>query len=191
MGTALRLTLLAHGPTIRARDTLFGDLSDLAAPPARLPGVQAGMFSAPEPACRQTADALLAGRGTDTPVVVLDGLRQPDYGSWAGLSYAEVSVQDPGGLEEWLRDPAAAPHGGESLAAHAARVAGVLDDLALANRTAIVVVTPATLRAACVHALDAGSGALHHLEARPGASARLNRTARWRLSALLPPARTG
>jgi broad specificity phosphatase PhoE len=43
-------------------------------------------------------------------------------GDWAGWSLAEVGASDADGLPRWTADPAAAPHGGESVIALLQRV---------------------------------------------------------------------
>ncbi|SHM21457.1 histidine phosphatase family protein [Cryptosporangium aurantiacum] len=60
--------------------------------------------------CRQAVAALGA-----TEVTVDDGLDECDYGSWRGRTLDDVAAADPAGLEAWLTDPDAAPHGGESV----------------------------------------------------------------------------
>ncbi|MFI6321104.1 histidine phosphatase family protein [Nonomuraea sp. NPDC050556] len=69
-------------------------------------------------------------------------LAEPDFGRWVGLPYAQI---DPDELAAWLADPEVAPHGGESLAAHASRVAGWLTT---APPDALVVCDVWTIRAA-------------------------------------------
>src|SRR3984957_7735131 len=57
----------------------------------------------------QTAEALkLAAR-------VEPMLRDCDYGRWTGRALDEVQAEEPEAVAEWLRDPQAAPHGGESV----------------------------------------------------------------------------
>jgi broad specificity phosphatase PhoE len=43
-------------------------------------------------------------------------LRDCDFGCWAGRSLAEVQAQAPEAVADWLANPHAAPHGGESFA---------------------------------------------------------------------------
>ncbi|MGW4798707.1 histidine phosphatase family protein, partial [Nonomuraea sp. NPDC004297] len=57
---------------------------------------------------------------------VLDALREADCGRWRGLPYERVAREEPEALARWLADPHAAPHGGESRAAFAGRVAAWL-----------------------------------------------------------------
>ncbi|GAA2892164.1 hypothetical protein GCM10020220_097870 [Nonomuraea rubra] len=46
--------------------------------------------------------------------------------AWRGLPYERVAREEPEALARWLSDPHAAPHGGESPAAFADRVAAWL-----------------------------------------------------------------
>ncbi|MEV0277922.1 histidine phosphatase family protein [Streptomyces sp. NPDC050610] len=96
--------------------------------------------------CRETAGAL--GLGAAEAVPALGDL---DAGRWRGRSLAEVAEAEPGAVAEWLANPEAAPHGGESVAGLIGRVgdwlAGCTDGRVLA------VAEPAAVRAAVVHAL--------------------------------------
>lgn len=107
---------------------------------AKAPVLASGrpVFSAPQPAARQTAAAIsLALSGS-----IVAELAEPDFGRWGGLPYGQVDQEE---LAGWLVDPEVAPHGGESLAAHASRVAGWL---AVAPADAVVVCDVWTIRAA-------------------------------------------
>ncbi|OFE16136.1 hypothetical protein BA895_20560 [Humibacillus sp. DSM 29435] len=185
--------LLAHGETERTRELVFGDESDLLEglplSSDALHRMPVTWWSAPEPGCRQTADRLgvrVAG--------VIDELAGPDAGRWRGCSVAQVAADDPRGLEQWLIDPFATPHGGESLAGLVERVGRVLDGPVAsdASRSAIwpeagatLVVTPLVARAAVVHALAARPASILHVDVAPSGSVRLARHGgRWRLSGL-------
>ncbi|MBK8463122.1 MAG: histidine phosphatase family protein [Nigerium sp.] len=110
------------------------------------------------------------------------------WGQWTGLALDELIARDPQALQQWLRDPAVRPPHGESLAAHMARIGVTLDGHPWPDAGAVVVATPFTVRAACLHALGAGVGALGHLDVAPGTRARITRHAgTWRLAALTPP----
>lgn len=173
----MKLTLVTPGPTIGARDAVFGDTGELLETAAPVP-LRAGtvVYCAPETACRQAAEPATGGP------LVLDELRGPDFGAWQGLSLPQVVERDPAGFQAWLADVGAAPHGGESLAAHLARVAAALDAGEWPDRGALIVAPALTVRAACVHALAAPAGSLPHLDIAPGATARISRTrGTWRL----------
>lgn len=183
----MRVTLIAHGPTVGTRPGVFGDDADLIErSPIALQHAKA-LLTAPEPACRQSA-ALVNSGGAAMSAEVLDDLRAPGMGAWTGLSAEQVLARDPAGLRAWLDDPAFSPPGGESLAGHLARIGGLLDSHDWPEAGAVVVATPLTVRAACTHALDAGARTLAHLDVGPGTRARISRHAgTWRLSAVVPP----
>lgn len=179
----MRLTLIAPGPTTGTRRSVFGDTGDLLETPGLLPvRARKPVFSGPEPACVQTITTVRADS------VVLDGLAGPDFGAWTGLGLEDVLSRDAGGLQQWIADPTASPHGGESLAQHLDRVAALLDGYEWPEQGAAVVASSFTVRAACAHALAAGPASLSHLDVVPGASATLGRHAgTWRFQALVPP----
>ena len=100
-----------------------------------------------------------------------------------------------GGAAPGSADPAAAPHGGESLLDLLARIGGWLDHLQAGTRrqtgtrcVIIAVTHPAVIRAAIVHALDATPSAFWRIHAPPLTRVRLSGHAgRWNLRALDPP----
>ncbi|NUW34698.1 histidine phosphatase family protein [Nonomuraea sp. SMC257] len=102
-------------------------------------------WSAPGAAARRTAAAI----GGEARVV--PALAEADHGRWRGLPYERVAREEPDALARWLADPHAAPHGGESLAAHAERVAGWLESVRA--EPGVVVCDAGTIRAALGHAL--------------------------------------
>ena len=180
----MKLTLITPGPTTGSRDAVFGDAGDLLEPVAVVMRPRTVLHCAPEPACRQLAV------NTGTEPVVLDELRGPDFGSWHGLALQQVMESDLPGLQRWLTDPTAAPHGGESLAAHLDRIGALLDAGDWPERGATLVAPALTVRAACVHALGGRPDSLLHLDIAPGTTARISLTrGTWRLQAIVPPVR--
>lgn len=178
----MKLTLVTPGPTTGTRDAVFGDLGALLESCSLNLKPGTTLYCAPEPACRETA------AGTGVEPVVLGDLRGPEFGSWHGLALPQVIERDPPGLQSWLSDPAAAPHGGESLAVHLARIGALLDTGEWPARGATVIAPATTVRAACVHALGAPAQSLLHLDVVAGATARISRTRGvWRLQSLVPP----
>ncbi len=129
-----RATALTRSPA--------GPLAGAATGAAAGPVVLAG----PSVAARQTVDALrLAAR-------VVPALAEVDCGRWRGLPYERVAWEEPDALASWLADPHATPHGGESLAAHAERVAAWLESVR-AEPGVVAVCDAGTIRAALGHAL--------------------------------------
>src|SRR5208283_150334 len=74
-----------------------------------------------------------------------------DCGQWQGKTLEDMR---PGDLTVWLTDPAAAPHGGESIADLIQRVAGWLNSLTENTLATVAVTHPAVVRAAILLALD-------------------------------------
>lgn len=181
---AARLTLVCHAASGRPAEAAFP--ADDPAEPAALeevPGLlpALGRFSrllaAPELRARQTADALRPGACVST------ALRDGDFGTWRGRHLADIAAADPAGAAAWIEDPAAAPHGGESLLDVLARTANWLDGLA--EKDHLVAVThPAVIRAAIVHALGAPPKAFWRVDVLPLSLTDFRRNGRhWTLRA--------
>lgn len=178
--------MMVPGPADRSRRAVFGEAGLPIEPDRRRARAGASVLSGPEPACVRTA--AVVAESAEVPTV--PGLGGPDLGRWAGLTPERVLDADPAGLQAWLRDPDASPHGGESLAGHLRRVAGVLDSFAWPAAGAVVVASLFTVRAACVHALRAGPESLLHLDLTPGTTAAISRNGdTWRLTSILPGGR--
>ncbi|WP_433797094.1 histidine phosphatase family protein [Actinoplanes sp. CA-252034] len=84
---------------------------------------------APTHAARQTARLLGAPAVTDDP-----NLTEPHFGTWTGLTLDQI---DPAALQRFLTDPAATPHGGESLTTATHRLTGWLQRQTTSSGTAI------------------------------------------------------
>ena len=96
-----------------------------------------------------------------------------------------MASEDPGGLDAWLRDPYAAPRGGESLAELITRVGAVLDDHQWPDGRSVVVVTPLVARALLVHALGAMPEVILRIDIAPLGRALISRSQQtWRLTSL-------
>jgi len=114
-------------------------------------------------------------------------LRDCDFGRWAGRSPADVQTSEPDALATWLRDPTAAPHGGESFADVVNRIQAWMDGLLLASGSTLAITHPTIVRAAIVSALGAGPHASRHIDIAPLSRAKLSSDGRrWTLSALIP-----
>jgi broad specificity phosphatase PhoE len=114
-----------------------------------------------------------------TPLSVL---RECDYGAWQGRTFEEILAADPKGVDEWLRDPAAAPHGGESLLRLTQRVAQWLEGEKVMERRSILVTHAGIVRAAIVHAIDAPAKSFWRIDIAPLSVTRLSgRDGRWNL----------
>ncbi|MFT3862420.1 histidine phosphatase family protein [Micropruina sp.] len=180
----MKLILVAPGPAATHREAVFGDAGDpLGGVPITI-RPEGAVYCAPEVACREAAAR------TGALPVPLAGLAGPDFGAWHGLALRQVIERDPAGLQDWLHDPTACPHGGESLATHLQRIGSVLDAGEWPVRGATVIASALTVRAAGVHALGAHAESLLHLDVAPGTIARVSLThGTWRLQSLVPPSR--
>ena len=177
-----RLLVLAHGPTTAASAAVFGDDAPLLrpdrCPPMRSP--PRSWSGGPEFACRQTVELL------DPAAEVRPGLAGPDLGAWTGRTLADVAAADPEGLQAWLADPAACPHGGETLAGLVERMGAVLADDGWPAGTSGLVVTPLVARALVAAALGAPGAVLFGVNVGHGGRVLLSRSGpRWRLQELL------
>jgi broad specificity phosphatase PhoE len=94
-------------------------------------------------------------------------LRDCDYGRWTGRSYDEIQAQEPEALAEWIKDPSAAPHGGESIVALIARVSAWLDTQLAASGVILAVTHASVIRAAIVCALEAEPRSFWHIDIAP------------------------
>jgi len=106
-------------------------------------------WSSPALRAIQTAEAL------QLDAIVEPMLRECDYGRWSGRSFDEVRAQEPEALAEWLRDPEAAPHGGESIVGLIGRVAAWLETQNGMRGKTVAVTHASVIRAAIVHAIEA------------------------------------
>jgi len=188
-----RLLLVSHAPTAAQRSGRFAGPDEgldarghaAAAAYAQRAGLTRGgsaALTSPAACARDTAAAL------GLAATVCDALAETDYGSWRGRRLAELAAEAaqasraPHALEAWLRDPAAAPPGGESFDAVLARVGAWLDGFAAPadapDRTVIAITHAAVMRAAIIHALHASSAAFAHIEIAPLTVVELRRSTR-------------
>jgi broad specificity phosphatase PhoE len=179
-----RLMLICHASTDAVHKSAFpvdeplddlGKISAQALAP-HLPSAARSWMS-PELRTRQTADALQLN------AIALSTLRDCDYGTWRGSSFNEVLARNPDAVSLWLRDPAATPHGGESLLSLMQRVTEWLEAENAMNRQTIVVTHPAIIRAAIVHAIDATPKSFWRIDIAPLSVTRLSGIkGRWNLT---------
>jgi broad specificity phosphatase PhoE len=113
-------------------------------------------------------------------------LRDCDFGRWAGRSLAEVQAQAPEAVGDWLENPHAAPHGGESFADVMTRVGGWMDGLLAGSGSLLAITHPSVIRAAIAHALGAGPETFRHIDVAPLTRTKLSGGGgRWMLAALV------
>jgi broad specificity phosphatase PhoE len=137
----------------------------------------AEILAGPALRCAQTAAAAELSPRVE-PLIA-----ECDFGAWAGRSLAEVHEDDPAAVASWMGDAAAAPHGGESLAAFAARVGGWLDAQAASDGTTLAITHGGVVKAALVHALGAPLDAFWRLDVAPLTVTELHaHDGRWTIS---------
>lgn len=120
-----------------------------------------------------------ARRCAQPGAVVEPRLAPWDLGAWAGRPFDELD------LAGWRSDPTFAAHGGESLVALAARVAGLLDDWHDLPGRRAAVTHAALIKAMVVHALGAPLASVWDVDVRPASLTELHATASgWRLTRL-------
>lgn len=158
-----RVELVCHAATAATRHAAFpGDEPVRATGTAgRLPNRVHLAFAGPELRCRQTAGML----GLD--VTIDERLRDCDYGAWRGRTLTGLSETEPDAVRTWLADPAAAPHGGESIVDLVARAGAWLDELPRAHQRIAAVTHPAVIRAALVHAIRATPESFWRIDIAP------------------------
>jgi broad specificity phosphatase PhoE len=162
-----RLTLISHAATNALRHAAFplnealeeGSIRKISRISWNAPRAQR-VLSGPERRTQQTAQAL------GLSAITTAELRDCDYGAWRGRSFEELQADQPEGIVAWLTDPAAAPHGGESIASLIERVGHWMDDGSVEGHT-VAVTHPAVVRSAIIHALNAPAQSFWRIDIAP------------------------
>ena len=178
-----RLALICHAATSATRLSAFPldepvepQALDGAALPSNLRAPK-HCWTSPARCAVQTADAL-ALRAVPEPL-----LRDCDYGRWAGRTLADVERDEPEAMAQWLGDPAAAPHGGETISALIERAGGWLAGLNELSGQIVAVTHQSVIRAALVHVLGAPPQTFWRIDVPPLAIVELKSNgARWALA---------
>ncbi len=167
--------LLRHGQTALSAERRFagrGDipLTDLgleqaaavAARLARRGGIDV-VLTSPLRRAQHTAQAVADAAGVR--LAVADGLAETDFGSWEGMTFAEVMARWPEEIAAWMGDADVAPPGGESFAAVAVRVNAALDHLLTVyqGQTVVVVSHVTPIKTIVCRALLAPAAALFRI----------------------------
>jgi broad specificity phosphatase PhoE len=183
-----RLKLLCHASTSAVRNSAFPadepldsqGQQKLAAVPHRLRHGHR-YFTSPALRAVQTAEAL----GLDATIEA--ALRDSDYGKWTGLTVDDVQARDPDAVSEWIRDPEAAPHGGESVVALIARVSSWLEAQKAVPGIIVAITHASVIRAAIVCALEAEPRSFWHIDVAPLSLTELGaNNGRWTLVSIVP-----
>lgn len=136
------------------------------------------VLCSPARRCLETA----ACAGLAQPAVD-DDLAECDFGSWTGRALATLTEEQPDAVRAWMTEPGAAPHGGESLTAFAARIARWLDAQATRDGGAIAITHGGVVKAAVVHALGAPLEAFWRVDVAPLGITELHaHNGRWTLT---------
>jgi broad specificity phosphatase PhoE len=168
-----RLVLLRHARTAAVRAAAFPaadePLDDAGARDAAALAavVQAAGWSRDGARCSPLPRAVATAGLLGLDAVPDDGLREADFGTWAGRTLAEVVASDAEATAHWMADPDAAPHGGEPLRAFVARVGTWLDGQAAVGGRTLAVTHGGVVKAAVVHALGAPLEAFWRVDAAP------------------------
>lgn len=149
-GTGTTTLLVRHGQTALSAERRFAGRGDIALTGL---GMQQSAATAASLAARHQIDAVITSplrrarctavavaEAAQIPLVVDDDLVETDFGSWEGLSFAEVHARWPADMAAWLAHADAAPPGGESFAAAGRRVNRALDRLLSARQGQTLVV---------------------------------------------------
>jgi broad specificity phosphatase PhoE len=182
-----RLILVRHASTSATRAAAFPvdeplderGRADAASLAPRLPSHDE-LVCTPSPAARCVETAAAAGL---SPTRLDPALAECDFGDWAGLSLADVHAASPEAATAWMTDPAACPHGGESLATFATRVASWLDEQASLDGRVLAITHGGVVKAAVAHALGAPIEAFWRIDCAPLSITELHgHDGRWTLS---------
>ncbi|MFG2264445.1 histidine phosphatase family protein [Streptomyces sp. NPDC048720] len=179
-----RVTLVSPAMNPSLREARFDDGCSLDAAGAARAHAAAGELRtaatalvSPTVRCRETAAAL----GLDARAE--PALASLDMGRWRGRTLDEVGAGEPEALARWLADPAAAPHGGESVRLLCARVGDWLEETARRAGRTVAVVEPEVVRAVAVRVLGAPETAFWRIDVPPlTATSFTGRAGRWNLT---------
>jgi broad specificity phosphatase PhoE len=185
----VRLHLLCSASTTSVRSTAFAADEPLDAQgresfsrlSGRLPSFDFALRS-PARCAEQTAAGLSLAPAVEAR------LRDCDFGRWAGQSFTELEAREPVAIANWLHDPHAAPHGGESFADVLKRVGGWMDEILTEDGSLLAITHALVIRAAIAHALGAGPDAFRHVDVAPLTKVRFSGGGgRWTLVSLVSP----
>jgi probable phosphoglycerate mutase len=125
------------------------------------------VVSSPVRRTLETAEILAARLGTT--FVTDDGLAEMEFGTWEGMTFAEVRETYPDDLETWLGSVDTGPGGGESLREIEKRVLASLERLLSehARQTVLAVTHVTPIKVLVTHAMGAPLESVHRMELAP------------------------
>ncbi len=121
------------------------------------------------PVKRTHESAEIIGARLERPVLTDDGLAEMEFGTWDGLTFAEIQERHPDELDRWLGSLDEAPGGGESFRVVEKRVLGSLERLLseYAGQTVLAVSHVTPIKVLVAHALSAPLEAVYRMEMAP------------------------
>jgi broad specificity phosphatase PhoE len=185
---ATRLRLVCHGATSATRAAAFPNDDEPLEKQAiqctvPFPGLGRADRSWTSPALRATATAEALQLGA----AIEPMLRDWDHGSWTGRTLADIQAEHSEAVAQWLRDPAAAPHGGETLLDLFARVSAWLEAQSGAPGRVVAVTHASVIRAAIVHAIGAPPPSFWRIDIAPLSVTALSFShGNWKLGSIVP-----
>jgi broad specificity phosphatase PhoE len=187
---APRITLVCHATTRELRAATFGGDASLdeagRATAQRLNGALGRVdrcWTSPALRARETATAL----GLDPAVD--ERLRDCDFGRWSGLRFQQVLLKEPRKLVRWMKDPAAAPHGGEAIPDVMARATAWLSERERDKGHTVAITHAAVVRALIVHVIRAELRSFWRIDVTPLSFTDLRTNGRrWVLRSISPGA---
>jgi broad specificity phosphatase PhoE/ribonuclease HI len=125
------------------------------------------IVSSPVRRTRESAEILAERLGL--PVVDEPGFAETEFGTWDGLTFAEVAERDQAGLDAWLGSVDVAPGGGESLREVEKRVLSGLQQVLDEHhgRTVVVVSHVTPIKMLVAHAVNAPLDSVYRMELTP------------------------
>jgi probable phosphoglycerate mutase len=125
------------------------------------------VVSSPVRRTRESADILGARLGRE--VDVEDGLAEMEFGTWEGLTFADIRERYPDDLDRWLGSLDHSPGGGESLRVVEKRVLASLEALLSRHRgqTVLAVSHVTPIKVVVAHALGAPLESVFRMELAP------------------------
>ena len=121
------------------------------------------------PVKRTHESAEIIGARLERPVLTDEGLAEMEFGTWDGLTFAEIQDRHPDELDRWLGSLDEAPGGGESFRVVEKRVLGSLERLLseYAGQTVLAVSHVTPIKVLVAHALSAPLEAVYRMEMAP------------------------
>lgn len=183
-----RITFICHATTRDLRAATFGGddkLDDVGRRQAEALAGSLGQvdqcWTSPALRARETAAALGLSPTVD------ERLRDCDYGRWTGLKFQQLLLKEPRKLVSWIRNPSSAPHGGETIPQVMERISAWMQERIRGKGNMVAVTHASVIRAAVVHAIEAGLPSFWRIDIVPLSATELRTNGRrWVLRAMGP-----